>query len=406
MSDIAIQVKNVSKSFKIPHEKNMSLKGAALNLFRNKSYTEYHAAKGISFEVKRGEFLGIIGRNGCGKSTMLKMLAGIYVPDGGKIKINGSLSPFLELGVGFNPELSARDNVYLNGTILGMSRKQIDEIFDKVIEFAELEEFVDMKLKNFSSGMQVRLAFSVAINAHADILLIDEVLAVGDVNFQKKCFEVFKEFKKQGKTIVFVSHAMNSVRSFCDRVLVFDGGDKVFDGETERGIALYTKLNFEKNSGPVVEADEKEEIGNLGAVIQDFRVFNSNKKKTKILESGGEFTIEMDVLAKKTVENPTFGIMFRSEPDEDLFGINTFHSKNPLKSEKMNKGEKITVTFTSRMPLNTGSYLLSLAVSDQEFSETYELLHLLNNTAKIEVINPSDYWGVVNEDAKIEIIKK
>ena len=266
--DIAIKVENLYKNFKIPHEKHTSLKSATLNVFKRKKYTLHKAAVDINFEVKKGEFFGIIGQNGCGKSTLLKMLAKIYVPDKGKITINGKLSPFLELGVGFNPELSARDNIYLNGVILGLTRKEIDNKLNEIIAFSELEEFIDQKLKNFSSGMQVRLAFSVAIQAHADILLVDEVLAVGDAEFQKKCFDVFRDLKKKGKTIVFVSHGMNSIEEFCDRVMLINDAKIVDIGEPKRVIYSYKTLNLKQKD--VEENKEKSDKrwGNKKAEIK------------------------------------------------------------------------------------------------------------------------------------------
>ncbi len=201
-TEIAIKVDAVSKRFKIPHEKHSTLKAAVLNIFNKKSYTEFQALEDVSFEVKKGEFFGIIGRNGSGKSTLLKIIAGIYVPSRGKIKINGRISPFLELGVGFNPELTARENIFLGGSILGLTKKEIKKRFNKIVEFSELQDFIDMKFKNFSSGMQVRLAFALAIYAHAEILLMDEVLAVGDSNFQNKCLEEFNKYREEGKTVV------------------------------------------------------------------------------------------------------------------------------------------------------------------------------------------------------------
>lgn len=257
-SDIVIKVENVSKTFKIPHEKISSLRGAFVGMFRKKTYEKFQALEDVSFEVKKGEFFGIIGRNGSGKSTLLKILAGIYQPDkacpvkspsggakhltGGKVHINGLISPFLELGIGFNPELSGRDNVYLNATVLGMTRKQINEKFDSIVAFSELERFIDQKLKNYSSGMQVRLAFSVAIHANREILLMDEVLAVGDMNFQKKCYDYFNEIKGK-KTIIFVSHDMGSMKKFCDRTLFLQNGKIVKISETVRVIDEYIEKN-------------------------------------------------------------------------------------------------------------------------------------------------------------------
>jgi len=235
----AIKVEGVGKTFLIPKHKIDSVRGLLFNFGRRGPYEKLEALQDVSFEVRKGEFFGIIGRNGSGKSTLLKLLAGIYPPDRGRITVNGKISPFLELGVGFNPELTARENVYLNGVILGLTRKQIEQRFDEIIAFAELERFVDAKLKNFSSGMYVRLAFSVAIQVDADILLMDEVLAVGDVGFQAKCFEVFRRLKQDGKTIIFVSHGLPTVEEFCDRVLLLDKGQKVVLGNAAEAVGKY-----------------------------------------------------------------------------------------------------------------------------------------------------------------------
>jgi len=224
-TDIAIAVENVSKTFRIPHEKVSSLRGAFVSAFnRNRTYEEFKALDDVSFTVKKGEFFGIIGRNGSGKSTLLKILAGIYRPDSGRVTVNGRISPFLELGIGFNPELSGRDNVYLNATVLGLTRKEIDAKFNDIVRFAELERFIDQKLKNYSSGMQVRLAFAVSIHANRDILLMDEVLAVGDTAFQEKCLNTFKNYRGEGKTVVLVTHDMDVVGKFCDRVMLLERG--------------------------------------------------------------------------------------------------------------------------------------------------------------------------------------
>jgi ABC-2 type transport system ATP-binding protein len=240
--ETAIKVENVSKVFKIPHEKVSSLRGAfASALTRSGKSEEFKALDDVSFEVKKGEFFGIIGRNGSGKSTLLKILAGIYQPNKGKVHINGMISPFLELGIGFNPELSGRDNVYLNATVLGMTQKQIDEKFDDIVKFSELERFIDQKLKNYSSGMSVRLAFSVSIHANRDILLMDEVLAVGDSNFQSKCYEYFRKVKGD-KTVLLVSHDQESIKKFCDHTLVLnDGGILILD-KTDVALVKYNAM--------------------------------------------------------------------------------------------------------------------------------------------------------------------
>jgi len=245
MDDIAISVGHVSKGFKLPHEKQTSIKGALINVLSgNKlSYEKQRVLEDISFEIKKGEFFGITGRNGSGKSTLLKLLAGIYTPSSGNIQVNGKLTPFIELGVGFNPELTGRENVFLNGALLGFNRKDMDLMYDDIVAFAELEKFMDQKLKNYSSGMQVRLAFSIAIRAQSDILLIDEVLAVGDVNFQNKCIAVFEEIKRRGTTVVFVSHDMEAVRRFCDRVILMEKGKITKSGAAQSVIDEYLELN-------------------------------------------------------------------------------------------------------------------------------------------------------------------
>jgi ABC-2 type transport system ATP-binding protein len=221
-----IQLKNVKKSFFLPHEKHDTFIEFATNPMRlfKRSGEQYEVLKDIDMEIYPGEFVGIMGRNGSGKSTLLKIMAGIYEPTSGKVKVNGKMVPFLELGVGFNPELSGRENVYLNGIILGIKKEELKKKYKEIVEFAELEKFMDAPLKNYSSGMQVRLAFSIAIMADADIYILDEVLAVGDVAFQEKCFDVFRKYKKNGKTVILVTHSPGSVKDFCDRAVFLKDG--------------------------------------------------------------------------------------------------------------------------------------------------------------------------------------
>jgi ABC-2 type transport system ATP-binding protein len=241
--DYAVSVKNLYKDFLLPHERKNTIKERVLH-FNKPSYEKFHALSNINFEVERGEFFGIVGRNGNGKSTLLKIIGGIYQPTRGDVQVNGTLTPFIELGIGFNPELTGRENVFLNGAILGLSRKEVKAKYQEIVDFAELEKFMDQKLKNYSSGMQVRLAFSIAIQAHNDILLIDEVLAVGDANFQRKCFAVFRDIKKTGKTVIFVTHDMSSVLRFCDRGMVLqDGKVKLIGSPTEVADA-YQEINL------------------------------------------------------------------------------------------------------------------------------------------------------------------
>ena len=241
MMDSVISVRNLSKMFKIFHMRTDYLKTYLLNIGKARTHEKFYALKNISIDITRGEFVGIIGRNGSGKSTLLKLIAGILYPTSGEIIVKDTISPFLELGVGFNHELSARENIFLYCSVLGLSKKESMESFPKILEFSELEHFLDSPLKTFSSGMQVRLAFSVAIQAKSPILLVDEVLAVGDAPFQQKCFSVFNQFKKEGKTIVFVSHDMQSILRFCDKVILLQNGEEVVEGKPQKIVDVYLK---------------------------------------------------------------------------------------------------------------------------------------------------------------------
>jgi ABC-2 type transport system ATP-binding protein len=249
----AIEVIDVHKEFVMLQNKSTTLKQAVVNIVRKNHKAVYKVLDGITFDINKGDFFGIIGRNGSGKSTLLKLIAGVYEPTAGNIYVHGGLTPFIELGVGFNPELSGRDNVYLNGAMLGFTRKQMGAMYDDIVSFAEIEPFMDQKLKNYSSGMQVRLAFSIAIKAENDILMFDEVLAVGDANFQKKCIDQFIKLKSEGKTIVLVTHAMEMVKQFCNRVLLLNAGGVEFIGEPLAAIKRYNELNLisEKNDSIV-----------------------------------------------------------------------------------------------------------------------------------------------------------
>lgn len=257
--DIVLSVNHVGKYFKLPTEQATGLKQAFINLTKGiKGYRMQHVLKDISFDVHRGEFFGIVGRNGGGKSTLLKIISQIYYPNTGSVEVKGKLVPFIELGVGFNPELTGRENVYLNGALLGFTRAQIDEMYDDIVEFAELEDFMDQKLKNYSSGMQVRLAFSVAIKAQGDILVLDEVLAVGDEAFQRKCDAFFSDIRKDpAKTVILVTHDMNAVKRYCTRAMMISDGEVCAIGNTETVADKYTLANIEAERKKQEKYNEK-----------------------------------------------------------------------------------------------------------------------------------------------------
>jgi ABC-2 type transport system ATP-binding protein len=299
--DVAITVEHVSKSFRLPHERQSSLKGVFINILKGgkRSFEVQHVLKDVSFTIKKGEFFGIVGVNGSGKSTLLKMIAGIYEPNKGEIYVDGKLIPFIELGVGFNPELSGRENVFLNGALLGFNRKEVEAMYDDIVSFAELEKFMDQKLKNYSSGMQVRLAFSIAIKAQGDILLIDEVLAVGDARFQQKCFEYFYELKNSNRTVVFISHDLDSVERFCDNVILIEKGVITAAGDAQAVIDKYKLHNFEESKK---DAGKKEKTGSVKkAAAGTIAIENRGKNMLKSGETL-ELSFQYHLLAKRKVE--------------------------------------------------------------------------------------------------------
>ena len=261
-NNIAVKIDHVSKSFRLPTEASTSLRTTMVNYFRGiKGYKEQHILKDISFDVKKGDFFGIVGKNGSGKSTLLKIISQIYAPEKGAVTVNGNLVSFIELGVGFNPELTGRENVYLNGALLGFSKKEMDELYDEVVAFSELEEFMDRKLKNYSSGMQVRLAFSIAIHAASEILLLDEILAVGDEAFQAKCNDYFLQLKEEGKTVILVTHDMGSVKKYCNKAVLIDDGEVKVIGSPDDVANQYSLDNFARViSDKAEEAEEVEKI--------------------------------------------------------------------------------------------------------------------------------------------------
>jgi ABC-type polysaccharide/polyol phosphate transport system ATPase subunit len=320
---VAVRLDSVSKSFKLPHQHYSTLKERALHPFRSKSFDELRAVQDISLDIAEGEFFGIVGRNGSGKSTLLKLLAGIYEVDQGTIDINGRLSPFIELGVGFNPDLTARENVLINAIMLGLSRKQAVERFDEIIAFAELEEFLDLKLKNYSSGMAVRLGFAVAIQVDADILLIDEVLAVGDAAFQQKCFEQFETLKDAGKTIVFVTHDMSAVEHFCDRAMLIERGELVTIDAPDKVARRYNQLNF----GRIVHADvEGERQGDHVAAEITAAWFEDSGLRRQTAMPQGEFCIVcIEVTFHEDMQDPIFAWGLTNEAGLRVMNSTTFY---------------------------------------------------------------------------------
>jgi ABC-2 type transport system ATP-binding protein len=349
--EVSIKVTGVGKTFQ-PQSSSGTIKEAFISLGRKLSgkraplrhQGEYTALKDISFEVNKGDFFGIVGRNGCGKSTLLKILAGVYTPTKGTVQVNGKLTPFIELGVGFNPELSGRDNVFLNGALLGFTRKQIEEMYDDIVNFAELHDFMETKLKNYSSGMQVRLAFSVAIRAESDILVIDEVLAVGDEAFQQKCLRVFEEYKESSRTVILVTHDMNSVRNLCNRAMLINDGKVEFIGDVNKAADLYSEINNKTDTNPITEKKK------LQKAKKPVTIKVESKKNKKIYKPSEK--LELLLTLKNGIdENSYLGIAITDKSGAYIFGSNT-------------RGELIkgnTIEHSIILDLGPGSYILNSA---------------------------------------------
>lgn len=392
----AIEVKNVSKNFLLPHEKHKSIKSLFTSLFQGKNGRKMevqHALRDISFEVKKGEFFGIVGRNGSGKSTLLKMLAKIYQPTKGKINVDGKLVPFIELGVGFNPELTGRENVYLNGALLGFSKKEMEIQYDEIVKFAELDRFMDQKLKNYSSGMQVRLAFSVAIIADADILLVDEVLAVGDASFQRKCFEYFHLLKKNNKTVVFVTHDMNAVREYCDRALFIEKSQIVDIGKPDKIASQYTKLFNEasttsNNEDPARWGDDKVN-------------FSKPKLSNKLLiKNEEELVIETEAKVNQDLDDLVFGFSLKNRDGQMVLGTNSLIKKHRVGAVK--KGESFKIVWKVPNVFPDGVFLVNLAAHSTDGVTVHDWWEGAN---RFEVINEERVHYPMNPPIELDLTR-
>ncbi len=396
MEEVAISVQKVNKAFKLPHEKHTSIKSLFINVLRGRRiYEKQQVLKNVSFEIKKGEFFGIVGRNGSGKSTLLKLLAGIYSSDSGHIEVNGRLTPFIELGVGFNPELTGRENVYLNGALLGFGTKEMDEMYDEIVSFAELEKFMDQKLKNYSSGMQVRLAFSIAIRAKSDILVLDEVLAVGDVNFQEKCIRQFKQFKKEGLTVVLVTHDMDTVEKFCDRTMLISKGKIVYIGDPARAIDRYEALNLEKDGEDVVKKKNSQIIH-----INNVDILDSNDQPCKIIDAGGDIAVSMKINSKKAIKDVF--IAMRICESENQFPVAGFDTNKSSVRVSLKKGDNTIKVRISNSPLVRGKYYVVVGIYDSinrevNYSHYNGLLHdnrflIKNSNRDVGIIEATTEW--------------
>ena len=383
MEDIAIKINHVSKMYKLYNKPSDRFK-EALGLSKEKKYKEHYALNDVSFDVKRGETVGIIGTNGSGKSTILKIITGVLNPSGGNVEVNGRISALLELGAGFNNEYTGLENVYLNGTMIGFSKEEIDERLQDILDFADIGDFINQPVKTYSSGMFVRLAFAVAINIDPEILIVDEALSVGDVFFQAKCYHKFEEFKKNGKTILFVSHDLSSINKYCDRVVLLNKGDKLAEGEPKDMINMYKKLLVQEHDAVMDMAKPTEALhitelkegelwqkafnlnpnhesyGNGEVNIVDFAIVDHNGRLSNTIEKNTECTIKMKVQFTQDVDAPIFAFTIKDLKGTEITGTNT--QLEGIEDMECKAGEVKTIEFKQNMNLQGGTILFHLDV--------------------------------------------
>jgi ABC-2 type transport system ATP-binding protein len=352
-ASVAIEAEGIEKAFRVPSHRVDSLK-ERLTTFSRQDFKALRALRGVSFDVEHGEFFGIVGRNGSGKSTLLKILASIYAADAGRVRMAGRLAPFIELGVGFNPELTARENVELNGVMMGLHRREARSRLGAVLEFAELEEFVDMKLKNYSSGMLVRLAFSVMIQSDAEILLIDEVLAVGDASFQQKCADVFHEIRDSERTVVLVTHDMGAVEHYCHRAMLLDDGTVKAIGDSGDVARSYLRLNFEQ--APTGAGDDGDAEGVADVTLVDAWIEDGAGERATTVETGGELRFSAVLEARRDVEGPSFGFMFTNADGVEVSGFGLGLPKSV--PDRLSAGQRVRIGGTVENRLAPGRYVV------------------------------------------------
>ncbi len=375
--EIAISVKNVSKSFKLPHEQHNGVKQAILNIFKKnkkRGYEVQQVLKDVSFDVCKGDFFGIVGRNGSGKSTLLKLISEIYVPEEGSITVNGKLTPFIELGVGFNPELTGRENVYMNGALLGFSNKQMDEMYHEIVKFAELEKFMDQRLKNYSSGMQVRLAFSIAIRADTDILVLDEVLAVGDEAFQRKCFKYFAELKRNKKTVILVTHSMDSVQQYCNKAIMIETGKIVKSGKTNKVAQAYRELFIDD---AIKEQKTKvQEVSNN----KNFQAKVVYKNKTDKL------MFEVSLLPRISINDVVITFIITRDNGEIIYRWTSDEKVKRRLNILKNKEASLIIGIDNVLP--DGVFNVEVGIKSRDRAVTYALFP---NAQQFEILNKGSY---------------
>lgn len=427
MSDFAIRVQDVTKLYKL-YDKPSDRFKESLGLSKKIKYREHYALHNLNFDVQKGECVGIIGTNGAGKSTILKIITGVLNPTSGNVEINGRISALLELGAGFNMEYTGLENIYLNGTMIGFSRSEIDQKLDDILSFADIGDFIHQPVKTYSSGMFVRLAFAVAINIDPEILIVDEALSVGDVFFQAKCYKKFEDFKQQGKTILFVSHDLGSISKYCDRVVLLNKGQKLAEGKPKEMVDMYKKVlvgqldldhveeeqeNMEKSPNIEQILNKKSEdgtwkrqltnnqnaieYGDKKAEIVDYAILDDQGNITNSVEKGKDFYIRMKVRMNEPIQLPIFAYSIKDSKGTEITGTNTMYEKTNFEVGKI-----MDVTFRQKMSLQGGEYLLSLGCTSFE-ADDFVVYHRLYDVCNIAVVSDKNTVGYYDMDSKITV---
>ncbi len=418
---LAIHVEGLNKVYRL-YDHNRDRLLDSLGLARKKRYREHFALRDVDLNVHQGECVGIIGTNGSGKSTILKIITGVLNPTSGSVQVNGRISALLELGAGFNYEYNGIENVYLNGTMIGFSEKEIDEKLQDILDFADIGDYVYQPVKTYSSGMFVRLAFAVAINIDPEILIVDEALSVGDVFFQAKCYHKFEEFKKQGKTILFVSHDLSAISKYCDRAVLLNQGVKLGEGSPREMIDIYKQVlvgqyelpSGDKQSNLAADEDIRRaaaekvdgknpqalEYGTKEAEIVEYYMTDGAGMKTSAILKGDPFTLHMKVQAHKDLPAPIFALSIKNIKGVEITGTNTMVEKSFLESVKA--GEVLTITFTQKVRLQGGEYLLSLGVTGYE-GDTFTVYHRLYDILNLTVISDHDTVGYFDMESDVKV---
>lgn len=422
MKDLAIKIENISKVYRLYNKPIDRLK-EALSISHKNYHKNYNALNNVSFDVKKGECVGLMGINGAGKSTMLKIITGVLSPTSGSVDINGKVSALLELGAGFNMDYSGIENIYLNGTLMGYSDKEVDQRLQDILDFADIGDYIHQPVKTYSSGMFVRLAFAVAINIDPEILIVDEALSVGDVFFQAKCYKKFEDFKNDGKTILLVSHSISSILKYCDRVILLDKGNKLAEGNPAEMIDLYKKLLV--NQGEDNDSDENNEnntesisenwkskmvinpninsYGNSMAEIIDFGLFDKKGNITNQINKGEEFTLKMKVQFNAPISDPICAFTIVDLHGTDITGTNTMFEG--CSTGKLKQGEILEAEFNQKMDIQGGHYLISLGCTGYENGE-FVVYHRLYEVTNLYVISDKNTVGFydMNSQAKVRKI--